>query len=74
MPVHLGFDPREDFVQEVHFGMETGIRSMFAIGLRDFPQFFPQVWKTLGRDQTCMSLERPESGVKDANCNTNQFD
>jgi hypothetical protein len=25
---------------------------------RDFPQFFPQVWKTLGRDQTCMELLR----------------
>jgi hypothetical protein len=22
--------------------------------LVDFPQFFPQLWKTLGRDQTCM--------------------
>jgi hypothetical protein len=28
--------------------------------LRDFPQFFPQVWKTLGRDQTRMETLRPE--------------
>src|SRR5438094_10068380 len=36
----------------------------------DFPQVFPQVWKTLGIDQTRMGFTRPERPEKDADCST----
>ena len=36
----------------------------------DFPQVFPQVWKTLGVDQTPMGFTRPERPEKDADCST----
>jgi hypothetical protein len=44
------------------------LSSFFAFAFaqrRDFPQFFPQVWKTLVRDQTVMELAeglRPGEG------------
>jgi hypothetical protein len=50
MPVYLGFDTAENFVPEVHFGC--------------FPQFFPQVWKTLARDQTRMESIRLEAAFE----------
>src|SRR5205085_12267291 len=58
VPVHLRFDPSEDAFPEVH-----------ALKL-EFPQFFPQVWKTLGRDQTRMESLRRKAPEKDADCST----
>jgi hypothetical protein len=36
---------------------ENQIRQTFAMIPGEFPQLFPQVWKTMGRDQTRMGLE-----------------
>jgi hypothetical protein len=40
----------------------------------DFPQFFPQVWKTLGRDQIDMESAGRTATEKDADCNTIALD
>ena len=42
----------------------------------DFPQFFPQVWKTLGTDQTRMGVAgvRQTQPVKEPDSNTVQSD
>ena len=48
VPVHLCFNAREDLVPEVHLGREDAKVGQISV---KFPQFFPQVWKTLGRDQ-----------------------
>ena len=56
-----------------NFDVQASLRDRAIPG--DFPQLFPQVWKTLGRDQTRMCLERiVRVGLKDADCNTNHFD
>src|SRR5262249_29985862 len=39
-------------------------------GPLEFPQFFPQVWKTLGRDRRRMSRRRHFRTMKDADSNT----
>jgi hypothetical protein len=33
---------------------KTGVKSGIGPKLSEFPQFFPQVWKTLGSNQTRM--------------------
>jgi hypothetical protein len=68
VPVYLRFDPPENFVPEVHRAQDAaGEKGRFLAGncldraiLGDFPQFFPQVWKTLARDQTRMESLRQE--------------
>jgi hypothetical protein len=45
-----GFAPRAD-------RMKSGAKNRVLMIPPDFPQFFPQVWKTLGRDQTPMELD-----------------
>src|SRR5436309_4536594 len=96
MPVHLGFNPRQNLIPQVHLLAKNRFRQGFAFGnppiwgsrplraterlvlmrswnLRpskihanppqkpngclnssDFPQFFPQVWKSLGTGQMRM--------------------
>jgi hypothetical protein len=68
MPVYLGLNPPENFVPEVHCAQNAiAEKRLFLPGNRletailgDFPQFFPQVWKTLARDQTRMESVRLE--------------
>src|SRR5205814_4592202 len=72
VPVDLRFDAGEDFVPEVHFSEQ---RTQPSTEFRQkFPQFFPQVWKTLARDQSCIGSMRPGLGrvgpEKDADCST----
>jgi hypothetical protein len=50
--------------------MISGPNSKPIVNLVDFPQFFPQVWKTLGRDQTHMRLFGDRTIEKDADFNT----
>jgi len=44
-------------------------RRIIAISV-DFPQFFPQVWKTLGRDQTPIETAGIRVPEKEADCST----
>jgi len=119
MPVHLGFNPRQNFIPQVHLLAKNRFRSGFAFGnppilgheplraakrlvlmrfwnLRlskihanwlpkpngclnsgDFPQFFPQVWKSLGTDQMRMRFglgSETRNRLKDADCSTNYSD
>src|SRR5262249_23648264 len=49
---------------------KIGLNRQTSVKRRDFPQFFPQVWKTLGRDQTCMRSLGVRRTMKDADCST----
>src|SRR5579872_5668128 len=55
---------------------DVRITGVFPVFLRDFPQLFPQLWKTLGTDQMLMrlvGLSRTVSSFgKDADCNTSR--
>src|SRR5438067_1318970 len=44
-------------------------RHIIAISV-DFPQFFPQLWKTLGRDQTPIEPAGIRVPEKEADCST----
>src|SRR5262249_9665033 len=59
-PIVAGLAARGDLVRFSDFrprltGCKYGEKSASSAISGEFPQFFPQVWKTLGRDQTYMS-------------------
>jgi hypothetical protein len=66
VPVHFRLDAGQNLVPEVH--IRTDFRRVFAC--LEFPQFFPQVWKTLGRDQTRIAKAAAGSSGKDGDCST----
>jgi hypothetical protein len=52
-------------------GCKSGEKSSSSAISGEFPQFFPQVWKTLGGDQTYMPFVGvPRSLKEDADCST----
>ncbi len=54
---------------------KQGLSGFAQPKIRDFPQVFPQVWKTLGRDQRLHGIAVAGIGFeKDADCNTFRAD
>jgi hypothetical protein len=67
------FSPRGAFA-DLEILMVSGPNSKPIVNLVDFPQFFPQVWKTLGSDQRRMGSAGGGATEKDADCSTNDRD